>query len=551
MHTKNATPLFTSILEKHKDDLEKWAYAQTKDEERAKDLLQEVYIKIYLFTSKEYAKSNDIKNIDNYIWSIAWNTLSEIHRKSNKQRKASKDSQYIDYFQHNLPYIDPLFDEDNPLHDKTAEYAKLRQFILRLDFLEREITIMHYWDRMTAKEIATKLKMSLFTVKSCIVHVRRRLKTLLSSENTSFADIARPRKLFVSCFGDLQQEKYTDSINDDILKQNICLACFGTPKSINELLDIICLAKPYLEPELQWLINKGFLAKQHGRYRTQFFIFTTEVYKEIASAFEKSHSTFFEALVHKLLTKQEKIKSIGFYGANWSFDKLLWFLIPNLVKYIINAQGEHHVDTAHSLPIGYERLSDNDDIKLLYGEKYADLAPWNKIGYQEFDDDILTFGLIQHGISYKNELSHIIVESGSRYNDLFVRLFTKKTTISELGKSDREALDNMVRWGLWAIHDERYIVPQFCVFTESQHCALNDIFNEIASELQDELVSFHKIKKICDSYLDTSMRGNVFFIISNLYVSTAVRFAVYNGSLYKPSNERECAYLSLMVSLKN
>jgi len=550
--------LFASIIERHKDSLENWALAETKDEEQAKELIQEIYIKIFLFTSKEFASHNDIKSIDNYIWTIAWNTLKNMNKKDKHSNTVSIDTPYFDYFKHNIPYIDPYLDEDNPVIDNTAEYARLRQFILRLDIMEREITIMYYWDKLTASQIATKLKISQYTVKNCIIRIRRKLKTLLSSEQVNMSQIARPRKIFVSCYGNLNQEKKTDSINDDIIKQNICLACFQAPKTIDELLDTLNLSRPYVEPELQWLINKGFLAKYKKEYQSQFFIFTAEIYNEIFTVFEKSKSQFFGQLVSELADRQQKIRSCGFYGADWPFNKLLWFLIPNLVKYVVKTQYKRNYTLSDKkidfLPIGYECLTNTEEIKELYGEKYVELAPWNKIGYQEFDDDILTFGLIQHGISYQNELSHIIVESGSRYNDLFVRLFTKKASIKGLGKSDREALENMIRWGLWAYSDESHIVPKFCVFTEGQHQALNDIFAEIALELQDELVAFHKIKRICDSYVDRKneeLRKNLFFIITNLYISTAIRFTFYNGQLYKPGNERECAYLSLMVTLKD
>jgi len=555
---ENGNSFFSSLIEKHKESLSKWALEQTKSDEKAKELIQEIYIKIFFFITKEHAKSSDIKSIDDYIWSIAWNTLKKITKKSNIKKEVSLDSPNFEYFKRNMPYIDPFFDDDNPVTDKSEEYAKLRHFILRLDLLEREISIMFYWDKMTMEEIASKLKISYYTVNNCVVRIKRMLKTLLSNDDVIFRNIARPKKLYVSCFGDLKQENVVESINDDIVKQNICLACFGRSKSITELLDLLGQPRPYLEPELQWLVNKGFIIKKKNNYQTQFFIFTSEVYKDIFYVFEKSESLFFELLVNKLVSKRSRIKSIGFYGSNWSFKKLLWSLIPNLIKYIFVSNIKEYIkigdDGIDFQPVGYECLSNKDDIKQLYGEKYIDLAPWNKIGYQEFDDDILTFGVIQHGISYKNELSHTIVESGSRYNDLFVRLFSKKTTIKELGRVDREALDNMIRWGLWAYHDNEYIIPQFCVFTEDQHKALDTIFEEISLDLLCELVAFDKIKKIVSSYVDIKneqLRNSLTYIISNLYTSTALRLAFYSNKLYKPINERECAYLSLMVTLKS
>jgi len=539
--------LFTTIIAKHKDNLEKWAMAQTKNAEKARELLQEIYIKIFLLTSKEYTKNNDIKSIDNYFWSIAWNTLKRINKKDSNDNIDSIDSPYFEYFKQNLPYIEPTFSDDDPVIDKTAQHTRLRQFILRLDYLEREITIMYYWDKMTSKEIADKLMLTGHTVNNSLVRIRSKLQSMLRFDSTNIKDVARPKMLYISRFRGFLQDSDAHNINNDAIKQNICLACFITPKSIEELLDLLNVSRPYLEPELQWLIDKGYLAKVKNEYHTQFFIFTADVYKEVFRACAKSKAKSIDILVGKLVYRRQKIKSIGFQGADRSIKQLLWFLVPELIRYIITRQ--YKVKSENNMPIGYEYLSDIDAQRLLLDEKYSHMTPWDKIGYYTHEDDIIGLGLLQRRFTDNSELPYNIIESGGKYHDIFVRIFTKKSSYNDLWSSDREALENMIRWGFLVYDDAGNIVPQFCVFTEQQRKALYDIFQDICSELQGGLAGFNKIMKICDSYVDKKM-SELLFIASNVYISTAMRFAFFDGLLYKPSDEREFAWLSMMVTVK-
>jgi len=543
--------LFTTIIAKHKENLEKWALAQTKNAEKARELLHEIYIKIFLLTSKEYAKSNDIKSIDNYFWSIAWNTLKRINKKDNSDKIDSIDSPYFEYFKQNLPYIEPTFNDEAPEIDKTAQHARLRQFILRLDYLEREITIMYYWDKMTTKEIADKLMLTGHAVNNSLARIRIKLQSMLRFDSTNIKDVARPKMLYVSRFRGFLQDNDVHNINNDAIKQNICLACFITPKSIEELLDLLNVSRPYLEPELQWLIDKGYLAKVKDEYHTLFFIFTADVYKEVFRAFTRNKAKSVDILVGKLVYRRQEIKSIGFQGADRPIKQLLWFLVPELIRYIINEQ--YSVKSENNIPIGYEYLPDQDAQRQIFGEKNSHMAPWDKIGYFTHEDDIMGIGLLQRRFTDNTELPYNIMENGSKYHDIFVRIFTGKSSTDELWSSDREALENMIRWGFLVYDNSGNIVPQFWVFTESQRKALYGIFLEIASELQGGLAGFNKIMKICDTYIDKKdkvVSEALLFITCNVYISTAMRFAFFDGLLYKPSDEREYAWLSMMVTVK-
>jgi len=544
--------LFTAIIEKHKKALEKWALEQTHSREKADELIQEIYIKIFLFTSKERTKSSDIKRIDDYIWAIAWNTLKKINKKGTSDKIVSLDSEYYEYFKRNIPYIDPYLDEDNPIVDHTEEYAKLRRFILRLDMLEREITIMYYWDKMTLGEIAENLMISTYTVENYLVKIRHKLKLLFADDSVNFIKTIRPRKLFISYYKGFLLDNDSSIINNDVIKQNICLACFEMPRSIEDILDILNVSRPYLEQELQWLISKGLIYKNKRCYKTQFFIFTANVYQEIFQSIVKSKPNIVNLIIGKLIYRKQKIKSIGFQGANEPINKLLWFLIPNLIKYIINRQYQNSTDLNEDrksdMPIGFEYLFDKEDFREILGEKYANMAPWNKIGYLEIDDGAMNINLIQQIYTNDNELPYNIMESGGKYHNLFELLFTKRTSTGELERSDREALDNMVRWGMIEYIDDDNIVPKFFVFTESQHKALQAIFKEISKEMKDSLPAFNKVMRICDSY--TSTRKNLLFIASSAYISTVMRVAFFEGTLYKPINEREANILSFIVTLK-
>jgi predicted transcriptional regulator len=76
-------------------------------------------------------------------------------------------------------------------------------------------------------------------------------------------------------------EMDTAKLSSDTLKQNICLACYDSPQTIDELTDKLDFPKTFMEENLNWLIEKEFLAEDKGKYHVLFPIITPAFKAEI------------------------------------------------------------------------------------------------------------------------------------------------------------------------------------------------------------------------------------------------------------------------------
>lgn len=162
---------FQKLYEKYWKALYAFAYSFIKDEDIAKDIVQEVWIKLW-----NKRKELDVKNVKAYLHSMI----------RNKVYNQLRDNKTLE---HQLEIIDKYLTVDNisDLTDFTDTNQMLEEAISKLPERNREIFILSRFDGLSNQDISEKLNISKRTVENHLTnslkHIRKSvfLSILLSS----------------------------------------------------------------------------------------------------------------------------------------------------------------------------------------------------------------------------------------------------------------------------------------------------------------------------------------------------------------------------------
>lgn len=160
---------FNHQLTSLQPSLERFALKLTANEEDARDLTQETYVKAIINRDKYV----DYANLKAWTFTIMKNTFINNYRKAVKQ-KTSVDTTENQFFL-NLDKEDKVENPESNLSMKEINFA-----IDQLEDEFRQPFIMHV-SGYKYKEIADELGMKLGTVKSRIFFTRKKLMVMLSS----------------------------------------------------------------------------------------------------------------------------------------------------------------------------------------------------------------------------------------------------------------------------------------------------------------------------------------------------------------------------------
>ena len=138
---------FLEAYNKLSDPIFRHCYFRISNRERAKELMQEVFIKAW-----EYILNNNssIKNMKALIYKIANNLIIDEYRK--------KKTISLDELSDNTGF-DPGYDNREQV-DKTLDGKDILKLLGKIDEKYREVITMRYIDELSPKEIASLLNES-------------------------------------------------------------------------------------------------------------------------------------------------------------------------------------------------------------------------------------------------------------------------------------------------------------------------------------------------------------------------------------------------------
>lgn len=249
----------------------------------------------------------------------------------------------------------------------------------------RKAVVMFYYDGMSCEEIAYALGRSAGTVKWWLHDARKEIERGMNTTREYGEKSYRPGTLFVSCQGMPGANMEPVSCAKRKSAQNILLAAYKNPLSVEELSLELGIAAPYIEDEVQYLTKNQLMKEMPGgRYQTDFVILPGENLK----LGDKLYETVFPEYSDKLfafLESKKPVLSGGQYNiAGFSWERLLWVYIHIVTEIAV---GKFKYD--NNIHVKYQDIPDRPAggkwIALGYesgfeskaGVEYKDYHPWD------------------------------------------------------------------------------------------------------------------------------------------------------------------------------
>ncbi len=316
MNKKEADRLLTEYYKKFFG----FALSKTAHPDRAEELASRITLEVYT----TLLSRDDIANVDGYIYRIAEHVFSRFISDEKKTVYTSLDG--ID--------IPDKKDYESEV-EQSEEYIRVRREIAYLSKTQREIVVLHYYDRLKLREIAERLGLPEGTVKWHLYEAKNCMKEGMSKMRTPGILGVRPIKM--SSLGHSGSPGKMGDTSDFLAKritQNIAYAAYWEPRTINEIAEELSVSPVFVADEIETLEEYGFLDKLPGeRYRTNIYI--TEETKEVAEAYHILMCRYAGIICEKYIPGL--IENIAGYDRSLVYvpdgdaNLLLWSAVPGAI----------------------------------------------------------------------------------------------------------------------------------------------------------------------------------------------------------------------------
>ena len=331
-----------------------YAFARLYDKDDVDELTQEIVCEVLKSAGK-------IKNGEAF-WAFLWKIAENTFRKFIKQNERRH-------------LLSPLPDEDTVIDARSSPEKEviesesrneslnlLRRELSLLSKTHREVCLAFYFQNKSCKEIAKEQSISLEMVKYHLFKTRQLLKEGIGMERQLGEKSYNPGVFRINFWGD---SNHYWNLFKKRLPGSILLAACYTAMTDRELSLELGVATPYLEDELEELVDAGVLLKRGDKYRTNLVILTEEFEKD----FENKTKGFFNESSTDVLELTESIlpevRKLSFEGEDID-DNRLFVALMNIA--FVNAFGNlsetHPYGEYKPLPLGGNGFlwgCDNDD----------------------------------------------------------------------------------------------------------------------------------------------------------------------------------------------
>ena len=172
------------FVDKYSLILLNWAKGKTSGGEQAEELVQNVWLQFFHAVKVEEEKGYTIQKPENFLWKIAHYVWCSFLSAKNSQNNNSVSLDDSDFQLSSPGSISDFLEKQQEDEENEKLIAYMRQKIMQLNYLQREILISFYIDGKTQKEIAEKLNVSVSTIKWHLFDTRIKLKEEITMEKS-------------------------------------------------------------------------------------------------------------------------------------------------------------------------------------------------------------------------------------------------------------------------------------------------------------------------------------------------------------------------------
>ncbi len=231
--------------------------------DEAEDLCSEIIFAVY----SSLLKSDEIYNLDGYIWRISEHTYAKYVATKKRHEGVSIDGLI-------LPHYDRYsFENDD------EEKNRLVREVAYLSKQRRQIVYKYYYENKTVNEIATIMNIPVGTVKWHLNQARNELKEGITMERKIGNLGLNPiEAMNYGHSGNPGRDNGPESYIGDKLNLNITYSVYFEPKTLEEIAEELGLTPVFIEDKVKFLEDNGFLVKINGNRYTTYVKFSPQKY---------------------------------------------------------------------------------------------------------------------------------------------------------------------------------------------------------------------------------------------------------------------------------
>lgn len=344
------------VLETYMQPIFYFLLRKTSERTEAEDLTQTVFLEILIALQKGIVPEDERA----WVWKIARNHYAKW------AACRSKDRQNVDVDDLRETVSDGTSVEDKVLQTEEAALLYRELSHLREDY--RSIVCAYYFENRSLGEIAQARGLPLGTIKRKISECRKHLKEGMTMARTYGKRSFAPEEVFF-------YENWNPASGQDgrhyiahALPQNILLEAYDNPSTAEELSLALGVAMPYMENELNFLMEGELLLLEHGKYRTNLIILTREMQEKIYALSEEVLPAMTEAVkkaVTEVYEKPDCPKNVPFEDLKLALvERILATQMVFKVPYTLH--GPHtirHSDGSEWALTGYVVFENSDECR--------------------------------------------------------------------------------------------------------------------------------------------------------------------------------------------
>lgn len=302
----------------------------------AEDLSQEIAARVF----RALLAKDDIEDMGKFIWTVAHNALSNYYRDTAGSMVGASVDEIADLI------ADP--DSEIGADDSTETIRHLQTEIAYLSKLQRRIVIAYYFENCRQADIADELGIPLGTVKWHLFEAKKELKRGMDKVRKTSELKFNPVKFHSYGINGSIGTKSPDEFFRSILSQNICCCVRDTAKTVNEIADDLGVSPVYIETEVEFLEEYGFLQSRKDKYIVNFIIseptaelliMQDEMYKHAAELYAND---LYDGLINSGLLDDDRITCNHMLPGSARENPLrdINFLLWTLIPYIAARSGD-------------------------------------------------------------------------------------------------------------------------------------------------------------------------------------------------------------------
>lgn len=237
-----------------------FALKRCKSIHDAEDLSQEIAIRAF----RALLMKDDVADMGKFIWTVAHNALSNYYRDTAKSMVGVSIDEAAELI------AAPCLETDTD--DNKESIQRLQTEIAYLSKLQRRILIAYYFENRKQADIAAALGIPLGTVKWHLFEAKKELKRGMDTMRKTSELKFNPIRFHSYGMYGSDGKKSLDEFFRSTLSQNICYCVRDTAKTVNEIADDLGVSPVYVETEVEFLEEYGFLQVQKDQYIANFVI---------------------------------------------------------------------------------------------------------------------------------------------------------------------------------------------------------------------------------------------------------------------------------------